>query len=335
MNLFQNHISILAIALVLTIAGCEQVETPSVVVMPDRRLAAAQRLTDDPDEFGPRIVELKVPVTSPQLRPFERCAAMPAPTTGPAAVAAATAGATTQPATDGFLNAIQYYDFAPGEVYTAVTSPGYVTTIALAAGEKLITAAAGDTTRWVVQSVESGSGPTAQTLLLVKPRRAGLQTNLLITTDQRIYTLDLTTTDQSVYHTMIAWNYPFGDAVMIRNQVEGEQEQSRAILATGIDLSVANFNYLILRQKHAAIPSWCPLRAFDDGKKTYIQFPPKVAVTEAPPLFVMGRHGDAQLVNYRVRGDWYIVDRLFDKAELRLGESPQSIIGIARAEVKG
>jgi len=325
----------LLIAFVLVLAGCEQVESPSVVVLPDRRMVAAQRLSDDTDEFGPRIVELKVPVTSPQLRPFCANEAVSAPTTGPAAVAAANAGATTQPATDGFLNAIQYYDYAPGEVYTAVTSPGYVTTIALAAGEKLITAAAGDTTRWVVQSVESGSGFNAQTLLLVKPRRAGLTTNLLITTDQRIYTLDLTTTDQSVYHTMIAWNYPFGDAVMIRNQVAGEQEQARAIVAGGIDLSNANFNYLILRQIHAATPAWCPLRAFDDGRKTYIQFPPKVAVTEAPPLFVMGRYGDAQLVNYRVKGDWYIVDRLFDKAELRLGEAPQSIIGIARADVKG
>ena len=90
----------------------------------------------------------------------------------------------------------------------------------------------------------------------------------------------------------------------------------------------------ILRQKHAATPPWCPLRAFDDGQKTYIQFPPKVAVTEAPPLFVMGRNGDAQLANYRVKGDWYIVDRLFDKAELRLGQAPQTIVAIVRADAK-
>ena len=34
----------------------------------------------------------------------------------------------------------------------------------------------------------------------------------------RIYRLDLTSIDMGVYHTMIAWNYPFGDVVMIRNQ---------------------------------------------------------------------------------------------------------------------
>ncbi len=242
-----------------------------------------------------------MPVASPQLRPIGSGNNAPAVQTGAAAIAAANAGATTQPTTDGFLNAIQYYDYAPGVVYTAITSPGYVTTIALCPGEKLITAAAGDTVRWLVDSVQSGSGETAQTLLLVKPRKAGLQTNLLITTDQRIYTLDLTSIDTGVYHTMIAWNYPFGDAVMIRNQVAAQQAAAQATVATGLDLSKANFNYLILRQKHSATPPWCPLRAFDDGQKTYIQFPPKVTVTEAPPLFVMGRNGDAQLVNYRVK----------------------------------
>jgi type IV secretion system protein VirB9 len=125
---------------------------------------------------------------------------------------------------------------------------------------------------------------------------------------------------------------------MIRNQVAQQQAQvqaaAQATVATGMDLAKANFNYLIVRQKNAPAPSWCPLRAFDDGRKTYIQFPPKVTVTEAPPLFVLGRKGDAQLVNYRVKGEWYIVDRLFDKAELRIGMSPQTVIGIHRADVK-
>jgi type IV secretion system protein VirB9 len=257
-----------------------------------------------------------------------------APKTGSAAIAAAQAGATTQPTSDGFLNAIQYYDYAPGIVYTAVTSPGYVTTISLRPGEKLITASAGDTVRWIVDSVQSGSGDTAQTLLLIKPRKAGLRTNLLISTDQRVYALDLSSTDSGIYHTMIAWNYPFGDVVMIRNQVAQQQAVAQSTVATGLNLSKANFNYIILRQKHTPTPAWCPIRAFDDGQKTFIQFPPKVTVTEAPPLFVTGRNGDAQLVNYRIKGDWYIVDRLFDKAELRLGQAPQTVIAIVRGETK-
>jgi type IV secretion system protein VirB9 len=302
--------------------------------MPDSRLTPAMRLLDDSDCAMPKIVEVKVPVPSPQLRPIGTDGGTKTSLTGAAAITSAKAGATTQPSADDFLNAIQYYDYAPGVVYTAVTSPGYVTTIALRPGEKLITAAAGDTTRWLVQSVESGSGQSEQTLLLVKPRKGGLQTNLLITTDQRVYTLDLTSADSTTYHTMIAWNYPYGDLVMIRDQLAERQAVASATIASGMDLSKANFNYLILRQKHSSTPAWCPLRAFDDGQKTYIQFPPKVTVTEAPPLFVLGRNGDAQLVNYRVKGDWYIVDRLFDKAELRIGQAPQTVVGIVRADAQ-
>jgi P-type conjugative transfer protein TrbG len=326
----RTYILYVSVLMALIAGGCEDTETPTVTVRPDPRLIEATRLPDDPT---PRVVEIKVPVSSPQLRPLAPGNG-PMPVTGLAAISGANAASTAQPSADAFLNAIQYYDYAPGVVYTAVTSPGFVTVIALAPGEKLITAAAGDTTRWVVQTVESGAGTSAQTLLLVKPRKPALQTNLVITTDQRIYTLDLTSTDQPTYHTMIAWNYPFGDVVMIRNEVADRQAQVQATIASGLDLYKANFNYLILRQKHSDPPPWCPLRAFDDGQKTYIQFPPKVTVTDAPPLFVLGRKGDAQLVNYRVKGDWYIVDRLFDKAELRLGEAPQTFVDIERADVK-
>ena len=55
-----------------------------------------------------------------------------------------------------------------------------------------------------------------------------------------------------------------------------------------------------------------------------------VAVGEAPPLFVIGPSGDAELVNYRVRGRFYIIDRLFDVAELRLGTKKQQIVRIER-----
>src|SRR3546814_4354933 len=53
---------------------------------------------------------------------------------------------------------------------------------------------------------------------------------------------------------------------------------------------------------------------------------------EAPPLFVVGPEGGAELVNYRVRGNYYVVDRLFAAAELRLGQDPQQIVRISRTD---
>ena len=63
-------------------------------------------------------------------------------------------------------------------------------------------------------------------------------------------------------------------------------------------------------------PDWRPLSAFDDGKQVYIEMPDNLI--EAPPLSVIGDEG-LEAVNYRIRGKYYIVDRLFKKAELRLG----------------
>ena len=69
---------------------------------------------------------------------------------------------------------------------------------------------------------------------------------------------------------------------------------------------------------------------FDDGRQTFIAFAPAIATSEAPPLFVLDAKGSAMLVNYRMAGRYYIVDRLFDVAELRLGERPQTIVRIVR-----
>ena len=49
-----------------------------------------------------------------------------------------------------------------------------------------------------------------------------------------------------------------------------------------------------------------------------------------PPLFLVNAKGEAELVNYRLRGRYYVVDRLFDVAELRLGTEKQQIVRIRR-----
>lgn len=43
-----------------------------------------------------------------------------------------------------------------------------------------------------------------------------------------------------------------------------------------------------------------------------------------------GADGKAELVNYRQRERYYIVDRIFDAAELRLGLKKQKVVRIER-----
>ena len=54
-----------------------------------------------------------------------------------------------------------------------------------------------------------------------------------------------------------------------------------------------------------------------------------MATSEAPPLFII-ENGEAVLVNYRVAGGRYVIDRLFDIAELRLGAERPVIVRISR-----
>jgi type IV secretion system protein VirB9 len=72
------------------------------------------------------------------------------------------------------------------------------------------------------------------------------------------------------------------------------------------------------------------VRAFDDGRQVFIEFPPTLPQGEAPPLFIRGEGGRAELVNYRLRGRYYVVDRLFSVAELRLGGKRQQVVRIVR-----
>ncbi len=67
-----------------------------------------------------------------------------------------------------------------------------------------------------------------------------------------------------------------------------------------------------------------PVRVFDDGKETYIQISAAAKNREAPVLVVIGADGKQEMVNYRVKDDMYIVDRLFERAELILGSGKKA-----------
>ena len=97
-------------------------------------------------------------------------------------------------------------------------------------------------------------------------------------------------------------------------------------IADGISLERLNFAYEISGDH----PTWRPIRAFDDGEKVYLQFPVDIAQGELPPLFIVGAKHQAQLVNYRVHAPYYIVDRLFEVAELRLGGKNELKVRIER-----
>ena len=118
---------------------------------------------------------------------------------------------------------------------------------------------------------------------------------------------------------------------MLALQKQAQQAQAAAPVDSGLSLQQIRFRYAITGDS----PPWKPLRAFDDGERVYIQFPAGIAQGELPPLFVIGQQGDGQLVNYRFRSPYYVVDRLFGAAELRLGTDKAAVVRIERTDGVG
>lgn len=159
--------------------------------------------------------------------------------------------------------------------------------------------------------------------ILIKPFSAGLRTNLIITTDRRVYHLQLESRAATAM-VALSWTYPQDALIAL------QRPEAAAPVAAGLAIGALRFGYSISGDN----PPWRPLRAFDDGRQTFIQFPPTMATGQAPPLFVIGEKGQTELVNYRIAGHYYVVDRLFARAELRLGARRQSVVRIDRNDAK-
>lgn len=266
------------------------------------------------------VVAQPILAAKPRTKPHRRVPPSPAELR----VRAANRAATLEPVAAGYINAVQVYPFSDGAVFRVLTAPGQVTDIALQPGEALGAVAAGDTVRWVIGDTTSGSGEGKRTHVLLKPFAAGLATNIIITTDRRTYHLALSSAERSAM-VALSWTYPQDQLIALK----AAEDRTRAAqpVATGLSVDQLHFDYVISGDQ----PAWRPLRAFDDGRQTFIEFPAGLGTGEAPPLFLVDGKGTAQLVNYRVQGRYYVVDRLFEAAELRLGLKRQDVVRITRS----
>ncbi|MGA0585785.1 P-type conjugative transfer protein TrbG [Dyella sp. KRB-257] len=274
------------------------------------------------------VVKVSKPLPLPdQMKPLPAPDAKPAPEPADpkARVEQANAEASVAPSREGYINAIQVWPFSDGALYQVYTSPGRVTVIRLQPGEELVTVAAGDTVQWIVGDTASGSGASRRVAVMVKPVRTGIKTNLVITTNRRTYLLELTSTPKA-WMASVSWEYPKDQ--MLALQAQARAADAQAPVAADLSLDQLHFRYAIKGDD----PPWKPVRAFDDGQHVYIQFPAGIAQGELPPLFVVGPDGKGELVNYRFRAPYDIVDRLFGAAELRLGGKNAAVVRIERTD---
>jgi type IV secretion system protein VirB9 len=316
----------LLVATSMTLSGCATQGKPPPTITLDEPVAA-QPLPELPKPI--EVVAVPQPLPLPEqlkLLPNElEAKTAPESADEKVRVTRANQEARIAPTREGYVNAIQVWPFTDGALYQVYASPGRVTVVSLQPGEELVTVAAGDTVRWIVGDTSSGTGTGLRVSVLVKPTRSGLKTNLVVTTNRRTYLIELTSTEKA-WMASVSWDYPKDRMLALQRQAQAAQVA--APVDAGLSLEKIRFRYAITGSN----PSWKPLRAFDDGEKVYIQFPGGIAQGELPPLFVIGAQGDGQLVNFRFRSPYYIVDRLFGAAELRLGADKGDVVRIERTD---
>ncbi len=280
----------------------------------------------------PAVITVPKPLPLPgQLRPLPARHASLRTAAGkqPAAVVQeANAKATSSPDPAGYYNAIMVFDYAPGVLFRIYTAPLRFTAIQLQPGEKVLgKVVIGDNIRWATALGKSQAGQVEQFIVYVKPTRPDLSTTMTINTDRRSYFLELTSWPND-YMVAVAWRYPQDEVAQIEAAAAQQDAADKAITATLVRLDAANFAYSIKVEKGR--PMWTPLQAFDDGTRTFIRFPVAMLKREAPAFFVLDATGQVQIVNVRVKNEYYIVDRLFERAELRVGQQDQEIVRISR-----
>ncbi|MEO8131285.1 MAG: P-type conjugative transfer protein TrbG, partial [Bryobacteraceae bacterium] len=207
------------------------------------------------------------------------------------------------------------YSYGAG-LPTVVCAPLRVCMIELQPGEKIVgEPQIGDSVRWNLSPAMYGSGVSSTPVIVLKPQGPGLDTNLLITTDRRAYYLRLLSKADD-YVARVAFAYPDDEENERKwRQHLAEQKNQQAKSTRIAELPPNAVDSMFFNYRVKGDDSIRPVRVFDDGKKTYIQISRTAKNREAPVLVVIGADGKQEMVNYRVKDDMYIVDRLFDKAQ--------------------
>lgn len=208
-----------------------------------------------------------------------------------------------------------------------VCSPLNLCDIAMQPGETINDVHIGDTAFWATR-LSVSSGPEGRTThLTLSPLQEGHETSMLVYTNRRTYSIKLVSAAKS-YTALTAFTYPDAqdslDASLAAYHAKmGGKKVSGTMSMVSSDAGdIARIEMLKISGDN---PSWKPVAAYTDGKKTYIQFPSAMQFSDSPTLLGVNNDGGffssatERRVIYRWMGDRLIADTVMNKLELVLG----------------
>lgn len=207
------------------------------------------------------------------------------------------------PAEDG---SVQYIFGA--SIPTVICTPMYACVVRLEKGERVSYIQVGDKHRWTIKDTVFGSGPDATVALVVKPLEFNITTNIVLSTDRRIYTIVAKSARQE-WMPVVSFQYPEDELIaQEQERIRRDKQVYSSTLPGGMNVANMDFGYKISGD---AVP-WKPTRVFSDGTKTYIDF--ESIGNEAPVFVELQSKGgvfsdpETKIVNNRFIGNRLVVD---------------------------
>lgn len=229
----------------------------------------------------------------------------------------------------GDTRLIQYH-FDPDATYLVLAKPKAVTHLQFAANEVIRSVAAGDTSSFELTPTKD------RRHIFIKPKWEDLETSMTVLTDQRTYQFVLRSTGEGKkWHQRVSWIYgsemllPLpesdiaqGDSAPTQARLPEPTQADPTVAAaaasptgvTGIKPDSLRFNYEV-----SGDASFKPSVVFDDGRFTYFKLPQDIQ--ELPALFAVIDGNDYSLVNFEVKGQYLVAQRLMPVAVLKLGRA--------------
>ncbi len=203
-------------------------------------------------------------------------------------------------ATDSRIRSVRY---SPNEVYQFIGHYNYQSAIEFEQDEKIQTVSIGDSVAWLVN-------PSGNRLFL-KPVEQNALTNMTVITDKRSYLFELHAEEtKDIRNKNMVFSYRF---IYPQSDVSAlDYSQMEALPDLEKDADKYNFRYSI---RGSSVIE--PIRIFDDGQFTYFEFQDKNA--EIPAFFRVDTVGNEELVNFRKRGNYIVVERVASRFTLRRG----------------
>jgi conjugal transfer protein trbG/virB9/cagX len=216
------------------------------------------------------------------------------------------------------------FNYAEDNSYQIFVKEDFITVIKLEANEDVLYIAGGNTEGFMLDQTRGGKDGSS--LVYIKPLFEDLDTNIIITTDKRVYYFDVKTS-KSMFNPMVRFNYPL-ETQIIAYADETRVKELTAPITTDKKLSetmsyipsneVRDLNYEI---KDSNLIS--PDLVYNNGVKTFVRM--KKGIQEMPILEVLDANGKPEKVNQRVEEKdgykFFIVDKIFEQGQTKLGNT--------------